>query len=747
MNSIKRAMALLSMVFLINGTCPAQSGNIADSVLFHLKEIKSNNDTAHIIAATNWMFQNRNDILLENRLINEQMDRLKAVINEKEYANLVINFFDSHLYIDNKNGKPAIIQFGRDFIEKHKNYHSEYEYYTFLVIMRELRIPYRDGDRIYEGVEYFNSLAKTFLAKRDSGAVSIAYNVLTGFYFRLGLIEKAEYYQLKSLEYLDERQGQAKNAPPIVLLGKMGKVNRNSVMGSYFIDYDKPGKAEKYLNEAARQYFGLDSPMLMLDGPYMFLQIARCKTLLKSDSSDFFYDQAFHYLHLYNATILEFAHYYQERGVDFISRNKTDSAEFYIRKSQSMKDSFQLGISSYFGELIPGYYLATLKLKENNPRAAVGLLSTEIKELKPFNVRAVVIKELKLLAEAYTAIGMNKEAAETLQEVLALQEKIRSEEADARSISFDIEKKMERDDIKIAVMESQEKNSKKTRLYMYGISALLGLFALSLGFAFLNKQRSNARLAVKNSEISDTLDQLKSTQSQLVQSEKMASLGELTAGIAHEIQNPLNFVINFSEVNAELLLEMKNEIDKGNFSEVKLLAGDIISNEEKINHHGKRAGDIVKNMLQHSRSSSGVKEPVNINSLVNEYLQLAYHGLRAKDKSFNATMKTDFDNSIGNISIIPQDIGRVVLNLITNAFYAVSAKASSCVKTSEDKSATADGGYHPIVSVSTKMRGDKVLIVVKDNGPGIPQKIMDKIFQPFFTTKPTGQGTGLGLSL
>ena len=244
----------------------------------------------------------------------------------------------------------------------------------------------------------------------------------------------------------------------------------------------------------------------------------------------------------------------------------------------------------------------------------------------------------------------------------------------------------------------------------------------------------------KTAELRKSLSDLKATQTQLIQSEKMASLGELTAGIAHEIQNPLNFVNNFSEVNKELLGEMNEEIKKGNFSEVSSLAKDITANEDKINHHGKRADAIVKGMLQHSRNSSGVKEPTDINALADEYLRLAYHGLRAKDKSFNATLKTDYDEAIGNISVIPQDIGRVVLNLITNAFYAVTEK--------RNLSAGSTGQpYEPTVSVSTKKVEDRVFISVKDNGPDIPQKVLDKIFQPFFTTKPTGQGTGLGLSL
>jgi len=237
-------------------------------------------------------------------------------------------------------------------------------------------------------------------------------------------------------------------------------------------------------------------------------------------------------------------------------------------------------------------------------------------------------------------------------------------------------------------------------------------------------------------KLEETHEALKATQSQLIQSEKMASLGELTAGIAHEIQNPLNFVNNFSEVNKELIAEMKNEIDAGNLKEAKTIARNIEDNEEKINHHGKRADAIVKGMLQHSRVSTGQKEPADINALADEYLRLAYHGMRAKDKNFNATLRTDFDSSIGKINIVPQDIGRVILNLINNAFYAVTEKRSLGIE-----------GYEPIVTVTTKRKNDKIEIWVRDNGPGIPPKIMEKIFQPFFTTKPTGDGTGLGLSL
>ena len=296
------------------------------------------------------------------------------------------------------------------------------------------------------------------------------------------------------------------------------------------------------------------------------------------------------------------------------------------------------------------------------------------------------------------------------------------------------------------------KKTYQTQLTQYGLLAGLVMFLVTAFILYRNnrrKQKANVLLLQQKEEIQSTLSQLKATQSQLIQSEKMASLGELTAGIAHEIQNPLNFVNNFSEVSKELLDEMKTELDNGNTADAKDIADDVIQNLEKINHHGKRADAIVKGMLQHSQTSTGQKEPTEINKLADEYLRLSYHGLLAKDKSFNATLKTDFDEKIVNINIIPQDIGKVLLNLYNNAFYAVNEKQ----KAKNLKPNTEGNAYEPIVTVTTRRLnspfgdGGKILISVKDNGNGMPQKIVDKIFQPFFTTKPTGQGTGLGLSL
>jgi two-component system, NtrC family, sensor kinase len=291
----------------------------------------------------------------------------------------------------------------------------------------------------------------------------------------------------------------------------------------------------------------------------------------------------------------------------------------------------------------------------------------------------------------------------------------------------------------------EEKKQTSNKIRTYSLLAVIAACIIIAFFQFRNnrtRRKANQLLEKQKSELQNTLQELKNTQAQLLQSEKMASLGELTAGIAHEIQNPLNFVNNFSEVNTELIAEMKNEIDKGNLEEVKLIANDIAENGEKINHHGKRADAIVKGMLQHSRKSTGQKEPADINALADEYLRLSYHGIRAKDKLFNAMMNTNFDGHIGKINIIPQDIGRVLLNLYNNAFYAVADKKKILASKPE-----ASDEYEPAITVSTKKLNDKIEISVKDNGNGIPQKVLDKIFQPFFTTKPTGQGTGLGLSL
>ena len=388
------------------------------------------------------------------------------------------------------------------------------------------------------------------------------------------------------------------------------------------------------------------------------------------------------------------------------------------------------------------YRIATCyyNLNEYENALEYALLSQEV--LHQDNVR--LKKRLNMtFSDIYDALGNEKLAYKHLKIYKDLI--IESEDIDIANVLMKAEVRsvIESNQMEIDILESEqfikEQQNKNQRLWIISIAGAL-LFALILSFILFrnnkNRQKANSILIRQKEKVQETLEELKVTQSQLIQSEKMASLGELTAGIAHEIQNPLNFVNNFSEVSQELIKEMYEEIEKGDQREALEIGNDIEQNLEKINHHGQRASEIVKGMLQHSRSNSGIRELTDINALTDEYLRLAYHGLRAKDKMFNAKLETDFDQKLEKIEIIPQEIGRVILNLITNAFHAVDEK----------KKAGAEN-YQPTVTVNTKKVGKNIEIKVIDNGNGIPEKILNKIFQPFFTTKPSGKGTGLGLSL
>ena len=344
----------------------------------------------------------------------------------------------------------------------------------------------------------------------------------------------------------------------------------------------------------------------------------------------------------------------------------------------------------------------------------------------------LVIKPAKKLTDYYQYINADS-TVKYWKVYSAANDSVNSMRTNQQIQQLTSEEDQRKRDIELAQLAYQ--NKIRMGLLLGGL-AVFSLVAIILYRNNRQKQKANLVLQEQKQKIETTLIELKATQSQLIQSEKMASLGELTAGIAHEIQNPLNFVNNFSEVSAELLAEMQDEINKGNLEDAKEILTDVLQNLEKINHHGKRADAIVKGMLQHSQSSSGKKEPIDLNALCDEYLRLSYHGLRAKDKSFNAIINTDFDVSIDKVNIIPQDFGRVILNLLNNAFYAVNEKQLLKIE-----------GYEPTVSIATKKENNKIIISVTDNGNGIPREIVHKVFHPFFTTKPTGQGTGLGLSL
>ena len=375
-------------------------------------------------------------------------------------------------------------------------------------------------------------------------------------------------------------------------------------------------------------------------------------------------------------------------------------------------------------------------IKAGNSKAALLNLkmANKIVQSNDFKNRRTIYRSM---AEIYTKNNDFKNAYENqvkfqqMNDTLNVIEKAEKITSLTQNLVYENKKALQKasQDKEIAIQQSQISEQKLVRnLSIAGL-----LIGVVLALVFFIRFKEKRQLSIN---LEKTLVDLKLTQKQLIQSEKMASLGELTAGIAHEIQNPLNFVNNFSEVSKELLDEMQIELENGNYEDAKMLAEDAIKNLEKINHHGRRADGIVKGMLQHSRSSSGKKEPTDLNVLCDEYLRLSYHGLRAKDKTFNATIKTDFDENMGKVYLIHQDFGRVILNLLTNAFYAVNEKNSLKIP-----------GYQPTVFLSTKRENDHIIIEVKDNGNGIPPEIKSKIFQPFFSTKPTGEGTGLGLSM
>ena len=479
---------------------------------------------------------------------------------------------------------------------------------------------------------------------------------------------------------------------------------------------------------------------------YYFLS----RDLLQQIKSAVYYNELSNIGNIYELMKMpDSALYYQQMVLDFISKNTSTVGvvrpEIMFRMGNAYKlngdttkalEFYKKGIVESYKEndirdlTMNNLFLARLYKDMNLPDSSMKYAYNALQTGETVSFRKGVFEASTLISELYKNKNKSDSALKYLSRANTEKDSL------IGTKRFQELQRIILDEQELQRVEEAKRIATQNRQKQYVLLAGLGVFLVVASILYRNnKQKQKA-----NTVLETTLTNLKSTQSQLIQSEKMASLGELTAGIAHEIQNPLNFVNNFSGVSAELVKEMVEEVDKGNTEEVKAIANDVVQNLEKINHHGNRASDIVKGMLQHSSSGSGKKEPTDINKLADEYLRLAYHGLRAKDKSFNTTMKTDFDESIGNINIIPQDMGRVVLNLINNAFYAAPLPPAG-------GGLDPDYKHNPTVWVSTKKVGDRVLICVKDNGPGIPQKILDKIFQPFFTTKPTGQGTGLGLSL
>ncbi|HYC39567.1 MAG TPA: ATP-binding protein [Chitinophagaceae bacterium] len=387
----------------------------------------------------------------------------------------------------------------------------------------------------------------------------------------------------------------------------------------------------------------------------------------------------------------------------------------------------------YRGVVATNLALADLSKNMGNTDSTLYYINAGLPVAYYLGAPDLLLRSYTALADYYKMKGNNDSTVKYQSLIIKINDSLfNSKKAqEFQNIEFDEIQRQQQ----IEAAKAEQRNKFRTYILLAG----LGIFvfvAIILYRSSTQRKTANILLSRQKAELEDALSTLQTTQNQLIQSEKMASLGEMTAGIAHEIQNPLNFVNNFSELNVELVEELKEELEAGNREQALAIAENLKENQRKVNHHGKRADAIVKSMLQHSRVSSGKKEPTDLNALVEEYVRLAYHGLRAKDKSFNAKFETELDPNLGKVEVVSQDIGRVILNLVNNAFYAVN-----------EKKAQVREGFEPAVTVSTRRLNGKVELRVRDNGNGVPRKALDKIFQPFFTTKPSGVGTGLGLSL
>jgi len=429
-------------------------------------------------------------------------------------------------------------------------------------------------------------------------------------------------------------------------------------------------------------------------------------------------------------------------GMVYTSMGKYDIAETNlvqaIRILEEMEDFSP--ICDYF------ISMADIYVHKGNNQAALNYVARSLQLAEQLGQKEQIANASHKLSELYEKTGNTTDALKYFRQYVVYRDSLNNLETVNKM--NDLRRNFETEQNKIQLDLVNEQKQNKTRLTVY-LAVILGLAIVMLGILINNnmhKQKAYKTLDLQKLETDtqklkaeEALTELQATQKQLIQSAKMASLGELTAGIAHEIQNPLNFVNNFSDVSVELLDELKqttNKLTSPDKTDADRVINDLADNLKKISVHGQRADSIVKGMLMHSRTNTGKKEPTDINTLADEYLRLSYHGLRAKDKTFNANFTSHFDDTIGKVELVPQDIGRVLLNLFNNAFYSVNEKKKQGI-----------AGYEPVVSVTTKKMGNKLIIKVKDNGPGIPQTVLDKVFQPFFTTKPTGEGTGLGLSL
>jgi two-component system, NtrC family, sensor kinase len=463
----------------------------------------------------------------------------------------------------------------------------------------------------------------------------------------------------------------------------------SGLAGNVYLGLDKPDSALYYFNEMASE-------------------ASRSKETAAADIADYYW------------------------GMYFLNRKSYPKADsFLVAGTHRCEQNHDFLLNSFH------LFLAQSLLEQGRIREAVREASLGMLTSRGVQDKDAEASGASLLNSCYDRLGKRDSAYYFLKISDSLNAIVKTDANayDIQQINFRVQLGKQEESQRLVIQNEKSRNRTVTYVFLTALVFFV-VIVLVQWRNNVGRKKANVLLREQKQQVESTLTALKSTQLQLIQAEKMASLGELTAGIAHEIQNPLNFVNNFSEVNKELFAEMNVEMAKGNFEQAKAIAKDIEENQEKINVHGRRADAIVKGMLEHSRSGAGIKEPANINAIAADSLKLSYQAVRSKDKSFEAVLQTDFDDHISNVPVVHQDMVRVLVNLFNNAFYAVKEKKSGNLS-----------GFQGVVSLTTRKINDKLIITVADNGNGIPSKIIDKIFQPFFTTKPAGMGTGLGLSL
>ena len=610
-------------------------------------------------------------------------------------------------------------------------------------LLKDLKSQPPDTIRVYKlnslGFQYhLNKPDTTYLLAQQAYDLAIQLHYLKGKYISLYTMALASMhlgYHARALKQFNQAKEGFQQ-----IKGTYWMITSMNGIANVYMEQNKVAKALDTYHAVYTAYKTMPNPPLDFQA-HILLNTGECLFQLNQlDSAAYYFNMALPLAKKYTQDRL-WAVYYDLGDVAFAKNNNTQARAFYrLSIAASLKDKL-------FVSLYEAYYrMALLFQKTSQPDSIVHYAKLALTYGQKSENLAGVLKASQFLTTFYEGHD-DTEALYYYKIAVVAKDSLYSQDKIRQLLTLSFEEKEKTQQIEAAKVKDQN----AIRIYvLIGILALMGAIALFLLRNNRQKQKANDLLYRQKEEINlqrnkveKTLVELKFTQTQLIQSEKLASLGELTAGIAHEIQNPLNFVNNFSELNRELISEMKEELEKGNIQEGIAIAGDLGTNEEKITYHGQRASAIVKGMLEHSRASTGVKEPTDLNALAEEYLRLAYHGLRAKDSDFNATMETHFDTDLPPVSVIPQDIGRVMLNLINNAFYAVQQRAVETLHATSLQHPS----FQPTVTVSTQKTGDQIIIKVQDNGLGIPESIREKIFQPFFTTKPTGQGTGLGLSL